>query len=171
MSSGIQVDVEGFPELRALIVQLGNDRDKKKETVAILRQVAKPALRAARTNAPQSDKPHIARGKRIQSGNLKKSIGIFQARKDPNPNVQVGPRAKGSNDGWYGHFVEKGVNIYRKGFKRKRTKGANAGSAVRRTKANPFMERAFTQTQGQMSANAERQMARFIQRRINRLSR
>jgi hypothetical protein len=46
---------------------------------------------------------------------------------------------------FYGHFVHDGVNIYRKGFRRKR--GANAAAAVRRTTANPLCKK---QTKQQM---------------------
>jgi hypothetical protein len=42
---------------------------------------------------------------------------------------------------FYGHFVHDGVNIYRKGFRRKRKRGANAAAAVRRTTANPLCKK------------------------------
>ena len=171
--SSLNVNVSGFPELQAKIKALANDKDKRREMLLILRQVAKPTLDASRQTVPVSKKPHIARKKKINPGNLKKSLGLIQGRKGQakiNPTIFLGARAKGSFDGWYAHFVHEGVNIYRSGFKRKRTKGANAGAALRRTKGNPFLTKAYTQTQGRVTADAEKRMAAFIQRRINRLS-
>jgi hypothetical protein len=58
----------------------------------------------------------------------------------------MGPRAKG-NFMVLRTFVHDGVNIYRKGFRRKRKRGANAAAAVRRTTANPLCKK---QTKQQM---------------------
>lgn len=168
MSSPL-MQVEGFAELQAKIRLLADDKDKKKEVLIILREVAKPTLQAARILVPIASKKHKARGKLIEPGNLKKSLGNITGKQD-NPTVYVGPRAKGSFDGWYGHFVEKGVNVYRKGFKRKRKAGANDHASVGKTKANPFMAKAYESTNGPVTADAERKMVVFIQRRINKLS-
>jgi hypothetical protein len=46
--------------------------------------------------------------------------------------------------------------------------GANAAAAVRRTTANPFMQKANQATNGQ-AADAERRVTAFIQRRIDKL--
>lgn len=171
--SNLNVEVTGFRELEAKIKALANDKDKKREMLMILRQVAKPTLAASKQTVPVSKKQHLARGKRINPGNLKKSLGLIQGRKGSakdNPTIYVGARAKGSFDGWYAHFVHEGVNRYRSGFKRKRTKGANEGAAVSRTKGNPFLRKAYNQTQGKVTADAEKRMAAFIQRRINKLA-
>lgn len=167
------VEIEGFKELQAKIISLSNPRDKKREVLGILRNVAKSTVNAAKSNAPISKKSHVARGKRIASGTLKKSIGTITGRKGnakENPTIYVGPRAKGSFDGWYGHFVEEGVNVYRSGFKRKRKKGANDKAAVRRTKGQYYMKRAYQQTGGRVSQEMEQKTAQFIQRRIDKLS-
>jgi hypothetical protein len=71
---------------------------------------------------------------------------------------------------FYGHFVHDGVNIYRKGFRRKRKRGANAAAAIRRTTANPLCKKANQATNGQVTADAERRVTAFIQRRIDKLS-
>lgn len=168
------VQITGFTELQSKIQQLANDKQKKNEVIAILRQVALSTVKAARNEAPVSNKPHKARGKIISPGNLKKSIGTFVGKKGgakENPTVYVGPRAKGTNDGWYGHFVEYGVNVYNKGFKRKRKAGANNGAAIRTTKANAFMQRAYQQTGGKVTAESEQRVAAFIQKKIDKLSR
>ncbi|WP_268846455.1 hypothetical protein [Flavobacterium aestivum] len=168
MSSGL-MEVTGFKELEARIRLLANDKDKRKEVLIILRQVAQPVLQAARTLVPIAPKRHKARGKWIDPRNLQKSLGNITGKQE-NPTIYVGPRAKGSFDGWYGHFVEKGKNVYRKGFKRKRKAGANDHAAVGKTKANPFMAKAYASTNGPVTADAERKMQVFIQRRINKLS-
>lgn len=167
------VEITGFSELEKKIKSLANDKDKKREVIAILKQVANSTVAAARQSAPISKKVHTARGKKIQPGNLKKSIGTIVGRKGQakeNAVVYVGPRAKGKQDGWYGHFVEYGFNVYNKGFKRKRKAGANNGAAIRRTKANPFMKKAYDQTKGGVTQDAEVKVARFIQKRIDKLS-
>jgi HK97 gp10 family phage protein len=167
--SNVRVDVIGFDKLTAQLKQLANDKDKRREVLIILRQVAKPTLNVARNLAPVSKKPHVARGKTIQPGNLKKSIGNITG-KQQNPTIYVGARAKGMNNGWYAHFVHEGRNVYRTGFKRKRVKGANSAGAIRRTQGNPFLTKAYERTNGQVTAEAEAQMVAFIQRRIKRLS-
>jgi len=169
MSSSIQIDVIGFDKLTAQLKRLADDKSKKREVLIILRNVAKPTLSAARSLAPISKKPHKARGKTISPGNLKKSLGNITGKQD-NPTIYVGARAKGSNNGWYAHFVHEGINIYRTGFKRKRVRGANSAGALRRTQGNPFLTKAYAQTNGTVTADAEKQMVAFIQRRIQRLS-
>jgi hypothetical protein len=163
------VEIQGFRELEAKLKLLSNDKDKKKEILLILRQVANPTLRAAQSFIKDSRKPHKARGVLIQPGNLKKSIGTITGKQE-NPTIYVGPRAKGNFKGWYGHFVHDGVNIYKKGFKRKRTKGANNYAAKSRTTGNPFMTKANALTNSQVTDDAERRITAFIQRRIDKLS-
>lgn len=167
--SSFHVEVEGFDELVNELKKIANDKTKKKESLIILRQIAKPTLDAARKEVPISKKAHWARRKKLQSGNLKKSLGVITGKNKENPTILVGPRAKRSFDGWYGHFVHEGVNVYRKGFKRKRVKNANNNSAIRRTRANPFLTRAYDQTQGKVTADAEAKFAAFVQRRLNKL--
>jgi hypothetical protein len=169
MNSVAGITVEGFAELKVLITRLADDKDKRKEMLLILRQVAKPTLNTAKNLVPVSKKAHKARGKIIQPGNLKKALGLITG-KSPNPTIYVGARAKGSNDGWYAHFVHDGVNSYSKGFKRKRIKGANMASARSRSQGNKFLANAYTQTQASVTADSEKKMAKFVQRRIDKLS-
>ncbi len=169
MSSGLGIQVEGFEELKQKIILLSNDKDKRREVLLILRQIAKPTLQAAKVLAPVSRRSHLARGSKIEPGNLRKSLGIITSKSE-NPTVLVGARVKGSNKGWYAHFVHEGVNLYNKGFKRKHTKGANDHAAKSRTAANPFLRKAFEATQSNATNDAERKMAAFIQRRIDKLS-
>ena len=168
MSSPL-IEITGFAELQEQIKLLANPRDKRKEILNLLRQVARPTLSAAKNFVPVSSKRHKARGKLIEPGNLKKSLGFITGRNE-DPTIYVGPRAKGSFNGWYGHFVEKGVNTYNKGFKRKRKAGANNHAAIGRTTGTPFMASAYTATNGQVTADAEIKVAAYIQRRIDKLS-
>lgn len=168
-SGGLDVRVEGFEELKRKIVLLANDKDKRREVLLILRQVARPTLATAKTLVPVSKKSHVARGVKIDPGNLKKSLGIITSKSE-NPTVLVGARAKGANKGWYAHFVHEGVNIYNKGFKRKHSRGANNHAAKSRTAGNPFLTNAYTATRTSVTTDAEKRMAAFIQRRIDKLS-
>lgn len=171
--SKLIVQITGFKELQAKIKSLGDPKDKKREILNILRNVAKSTVNAAKGYAPVSKKSHIARGKNIEPGNLKKSIGTITGRKGnakENPTIYVGPRAKGSYNGWYGHFVEEGINVYRSGFKRKRKKGANDKFAVRKTTGQFYMKRAYQQTGGRVAKEMEQKTAKYIQRRIDKLS-
>jgi hypothetical protein len=177
--SKLIVDVAGFKELESKIIELSNDRDKKREMLLILRQVAKPTVAVARQVAPKSKKPHLISGKTrsrriVQPGSLAKSIGDFVGKKGGsriNPTVYVGPRVKGGYDGFYGAWVHDGFNIYNKGFKRDKTrKGANDAFAKKRIQGNPYMDKAYAQTEGRVTADAEKRTAKFIQRRINKLS-
>lgn len=157
---------------------LADDKSKKQEVLKVLRQVANATVNVARANAPMSKKPHMVSGSRtkkvIQPGALKKSIGTITGKSE-NPTILVGPRAKGTFDGWYGNFVETGHNVYSKGFKRKRTGSSkaqifNSGGAKKRTKADLFMSRSYDQTKGQVTAEAEKKFAAYIQKQIDRLS-
>ena len=167
--SSLKVEVLGFDELVAKIKLLANDADKRREMLILLRQISKPTLAAARTLVPISRKPHKLRGQVIQPGNLKKTLGNITG-KSQNPTIYVGARVKGSKKGWYAAFVHDGVNIYNKGYKRKHKKGANNHAAKGSTTGNPFLTNAYEQTKGTVTAEAEKQFAAFIQRRINKLS-
>ena len=173
--SNIRVDVIGFDKLTDQLKKLADDKDKKRETLAILRMVARPTVQSAKQLVPVSPKAHWVSGKRtkklVQPGSLRKSIGLITGRKAKNPTIYAGPRAKGSFDGWYGHFVHDGHAVYQRGFRRKRTAGANNSAGIKsRTKAMPFMTNAYKATDGVVTADAEKRMAAFIQKKIDKLS-
>ncbi len=171
------VEIEGFSELQRKITQLANPRDKRREMLALMRNTAKSTVKAARQKARKSSKPHLISGKRtrqvIQPGNLKKSIGTITGKNKDNPTIYVGPRVKGKHLGFYGAWVEKGHNIYRKGFKRNRkgNRAFNATGASSTTTPKPFMKPAYEQTKGKVAQELEQKTAAFIQKRIDRLSR
>ncbi|MDR2223807.1 MAG: HK97 gp10 family phage protein [Flavobacteriaceae bacterium] len=201
MSNSVKVDVQGFQELANKVKELADDKDKRKESIAILRQIAKPTVNAAQSNVPVSKEKHYSRGKWIMPGTLKKSLGVINVR-SKNPTVAVGARAKRKYDGWYGAFVHEGHEYFtsatskRKSFsmiRRKRNvsvintrkgsalnkgrKGKKERASLRQmgraqmTKAQPFLTQAYEQTKGQVTTDAEKKFAAFIQRRINKLSR
>lgn len=150
------IEIEGFDRLQAQIQKL-DDKVKRREVLKILGQVANPTVKAARTQAPKSKKPHVQSGKRtykvIQPGNLKKSIGKITGKRGKakvNAILYVGPRSKGrKNDGWYGAFVH--------------------GGTVKQ-KSNPFMDRAYNQTKGKVTADAEQKVKQYLDKQIARLS-
>lgn len=174
------MQVEGFKEFQDKLKLLASDKQKFTEIIKVLRKAAQGTLRVARTQVPVSKKPHLVSGSRtkktIQPGALKKALGVINAkRKSGNPVVYVGPRAKGNFDGWYGHFVEYGHAVYRGGFKRKRSaskkaKKHNASGAVSKTKGNPFMDRTYSMTKGQVTEETVGNVSKYIQKRIDALS-
>jgi hypothetical protein len=178
--AGLGIEVKGFEELKRKIILLSSDKDKKQEMLLILRQIARPTLDASKVLAP------IGRGSLNRaSGSLKASLGFITGKKGNaknNPTVYVGPKVhkgkkgekSGRNafgDGWYGAMVSAGHNIYKTGFKRKRNGQVkyNATGAKSRTKSNPYLQTAFSSTASGATADAEKRMANFMQRRINKL--
>lgn len=184
MNDGFHIDVQGFDELKEKIKKLADPRDKKREVLGILRQVAGATVARARQLAPVSKKPHVARKVLINPGNLKKSIGTITGRKGNaaiNPTIYAGPRVKGNNKGWYGAMVEAGHKIYRneksvvsrgKRVNRSslaRVRGRGKNNAVGYVPGSFYMKRAYESTQGKVTPEAEAKIARYIQRRIDRL--
>lgn len=175
-------EISGFRELQEKLKRLANDKQRKAEVIKVLRAVASGTTRVAKNNAPKSKKPHLISGKRtrrvIQPGNLKKSIGVIVGKRGKakeNPTVYVGPRAKGNNLGFYGNFVEYGHNIYKAGFKRKRSASAkarqhNTAGSSKRTAANPFMAKTYAETKGHVTAETEQKVVAIIKKSINKYS-
>lgn len=188
MSDRVLFEVTGFREFQEKLKSLGNDKDKRREMIAVLRREAKDTVIAAKAEAPvggRAARSNIkTRRVTYMPGNLRNSIGVITAKRAENPTVVVGPRAlrtKQKNqsnykvDGWYGHIVEGGHNIYRRGFKRKRNKNKkadahNAAGARKRVPANAFMARAYDKTKGQASEKTAQGIAKYFQKRIDKLS-
>lgn len=199
MSNRVDVDVEGFQALANKLKELANDKDKKREALIVLRQVAKPTLQASQSKAPVSKQKHFSRGKYIAPGTLKKSLGFITVKTE-NPTIVVGPRAKRNFDGWYGHFVHEGHEyvaasqkptklFYKNNARFTTVRNVSAGSAknkgrkskmqraelralgaYKRTKPQPFLTDAYDQTKGKVTAEAEVKFANFLERRIKKLS-
>ena len=150
------IEIKGFKELQSKIKRLP-DKVKRREVLKILGQVANPTVKAARAQAPQSKKPHVQAGKRtykvIEPGNLKKSIGKIRGKRGSakvNAVLYVGPKSKGrKNDGFYGAFVHGGTKLQA---------------------PNKFMDRAYGQTKGLVTKDAEVKIEKYIQKQVKRLS-
>lgn len=152
-------EIKGFDTLRAKVKQLP-DKLKKREMLRILRIVAKPTVSAARQEAPVGDRVHKRYSRRdgrvlgvYNPGNLRKSIGNITGKKGlgrVNAVLYVGPRSKGRKyDGYYGHMVH--------------------GGTVKQ-EANPYMDRAYNRTKGQVTVDAEARVAKALQKQIDKLS-
>lgn len=157
--SRVSVHITGLNELQAQIQRLP-EKVKKRETLRLLRIIAKPTVAAARAQAPVGRKPHKRYSRRTgavlgsyQPGNLRKSIGNITGRRGAakiNAVLYVGPRSKGRKyDGYYGAMVHYGTVDQ---------------------SANPFMRRAFNQTRGGVTKEAGEKLAKYIQKNIDRLS-
>ena len=86
----------------------------------------------------------------VRSGIGKKSIGKKNMRKTVNAVLYVSPRSSKRADGWYlRQFVIRGTKYQ---------------------KANPFIDKAYSQTSGRVTKDAEVKVAKYIQKQINKLS-
>lgn len=152
------IEIEGFKELEKKLKSLSSDKVKNREVRKLLGQVANSTVRVARDLAPKSKKAHTISGKTratrtFQPGNLKKSIGKKNLTRANNPMLVVRANSRKSADGFYGRqFL---------------TRGTKKGNKL---DANPFMQKAYDQTKGNVSADAEAKVAKYIQRQIDRLS-
>lgn len=150
------VEIKGFDELSKKLIKLSDDKSKRKEVVKILGQLANPTVKAAKQLVPVSKKAHVQRrkgqafGTVISPGTGRKSIGKKTMRRSKNPAVYVSPRSTKRADGWYlRQFVIPGT---------------------KNQKSNPFMDKAYSQTEGKVTADAEKKMAKYIQKQIDKLS-
>lgn len=169
-------EVEGFQDVQRQLMRF-SDAVKRKELLKILGQVANPTLKAAKTLVPVSSKTHyrytgVKKGIRrkkgtvpssqkiaIQPGNLKRSLKkIVAKRQRVNARLDVGAKAQRragkTPDGYYAHMV------VRKGFKGRKRVAAN----------KDFLNKAYQQTKGMVTIDAEKRVSRYLQRQANRLS-
>ena len=165
--SKTSIEVTGFKELQQKIKKLGDDKSKRKEVNRILGQIANPTLKAARNLAPVGDGFLTIKGRRYKrklrqvgknvyqnpyaGGIGKKSISKKVMTRAAVPMVTISPRSRKSADGFFlRQFVIPGTkNGMPKNF---------------------FMDQAYQQTKGQVLPDAERKMARYYQKQIDRLS-
>lgn len=150
------VEITGFKELESKLRSLGSDKIKNREVLKVLGQVANPTVKAVKSLTPVSKKPHIQKrkgqrfGTVITPGTGKRSIGKKTMRRARNPTLYVSPRSTKRADGWYlRQFVIRGTKYQ---------------------KANTFIDKAYQQTQGRVTKEAEVKVAKYIQKTIDRLS-
>lgn len=176
MSNGVNVQIQGFNELVEKIRIIKDDKRKKREIISLLKQVAGDTVRVTKKNAPVSKKEHLISGRRsrkiIQPGNLKKSIGVIVAKRGKsgeNPTIAVGARAgfKRKNDGYYGHMVESGHTLYLGYNRKKETKYRK--NASMHIEGKFFMKKSFQEAKGKATAESTERIAKYIQRKLERL--
>lgn len=148
------VEIKGFKQFQSLLKKLP-DNVKKSELNKVLGQVATPTLKAAQSLAPVSKKVHIQKrkgqtfGKYINPGTGKASIAKKAMTKTKNAVVSVSPRSRKKADGFYlRQFVIPGT---------------------KHIKANSFIDEAYKKTKGKVTADAEKQVTRYLQKRIDSL--
>lgn len=145
--------VEGFDRLNAKLKTL-TDRVKRTEVLKIFRRLAKPVVKQYRANLPIDD-GELRRGVGVKTVPLRKSGG--------NPVVSVLPAKRGKNDPFYRFMiVPKGTEIgsNKKGSRR----GKNNVVPIARDKTLSAMENGLVDS-------SEKEVAKYVQKQIDRLSR
>lgn len=144
--------IEGFEALNKKLKRLTDDV-KRREVLALQRKLAAPVRRAYAANLPKD------------SGNLQGSVAVRtipRRKTGGNPAVAVLPSKRGRYDGYYKFMVI--------------PKGSTPGSRKRgsRKTLNNVVPNARNRTLGQMESglvdSAEREAAKLVQKKIDRLS-
>jgi len=121
----VSIDILGFTELQEIINDLPR-RMRYPLIIRALKRAGKPLLKEARSRVPISGKKTVVKTVSVYNrkkkqyvkserkrspGQLKRSLGMIEARDKLMPAVWVGPRRgnKAKDDGWYGHFLEFGT--------------------------------------------------------------
>lgn len=145
--------VEGFQELNQKLKRLESDVAKRREVLSLQRKIMAPVRKAYAANLP------------VRSGTLGKSVGVRtipRRKSGGNPAVAVAPGKRGKNDGYYKFMVI--------------PKGSKPGSRKRgsRRTLNTVVPDARDKTLRQMEngiiQTAEKDMAKFVQKKIDKLS-
>ena len=155
-------------------MKLLDEAARRKTLLSALRRASRPFISAAKRLAPQAEN-NVREfwGKRlnVEPGTLKRSIrAIVPKRKsDQLTELLIGPtKAKAGarrkmtegginrNDGWFRHFVIRGTA----GATIK--KGKNAGRYIPGQQANPFVDKAYNQSGGQVSDELEKAIVNNI---------
>lgn len=123
MASDFKIEFTNYDEVKELLKGLP-EKFQSKALLGMLKKSAKPMVDQLRGAAPVSPTDHKARGNKIPSGTLKRSIGIIDLKKAKTVMIAVGARVKGAyggyKGGWYLPFVEKTRRIvtpHKKQFK------------------------------------------------------
>ena len=165
MSDSLEIKIEGFDKLNALIKKLP-DKVKKNEVNKVLNQAVDPLYQKMKQFTPISSgilkaKSGQYRIKRRRIGKTllaekytpgygKSTIAKKKMNRAKNPLISVGPHSRKGKDGFYlRQFVIPGTVHF-------------AG--------NDFVERANKATEGIIIPAAEKKIAKYIQKQIDRLS-
>ena len=158
---GVEIKIEGLEQLNSILKQLP-DEVNKKVIVSGLKKAARPLVDSARQEVPR------------HSGQGAESIGArFVRGSGTLPVIDVGPKVRGKNSGWYLRFVHWGTEdhtVRKRGYKaranaeRRGEKGVISrmrlvdtyvirwATKVKGVRANPFMQRAFDKTKDKIIA-------------------
>lgn len=162
MATKKPIEIEGFKELNQKLKKLP-DKVKRTEVLKIFRRLARPVIRAYASKLPVGKKDKERFGKIYPKGTLAKSVKAetVPARKSGgNPSIAVRPGKKGIYDSWYKFMV------VRKGFK-----GSGPGSRKgQNTVVEEARDKAASAVLPSARAKAEKQTAKYIQKRINQFS-
>lgn len=196
----MDVQILGFDEIRGGIMEIVNDKSKKKEILLLLRRIAQPALLASKRFVPvQRSRSNLRTRRTVIGGGLKQSLGFITGKKGnskDNPTIYVGPRVfKGAKakksgrntfgDGWYGHMVDQGHDIYKnpkqQAYVRKegirsrnslaRLTGRDKGRVQSRVEGQFFMKKAYQATGNTASEEAGGAVAKYFQKRFDKKTR
>jgi hypothetical protein len=160
----VDIKVEGFAELNRKLKQL-DDKMTRREVLKIQRKLATPLVRAYRDELPQSNRTTKRFGNSYPPGNLKKSVAketVPSRAVGGNPQVVVRPSTKGKKGGYYRQMVvDKGTEI-----------GSNKRGSRKmiNTVVDKARDRVVSQRNSSTTAKYEKQMQKFIQKQINKLS-
>ena len=166
----IYVEVSNGREVANLLRQLPGQYQARGLRI-LLNNAAKPLVDQARSNAPVSGHPHWARGNKIPSGTLKKSIGIISLNRARTVTIAVGPRAKGAfggyKGGWYAWFVERGHMV---GKAQARSGGRRIyREGTKKVQPNPFMQSAWDSQNDNARERFFRDATKVFERYVNRM--
>ena len=159
----MDIKVKGFSELSRELKKL-DDKMTRREVLKIQRKLATLLVRAYRDELPQSNRTTKRFENIYPPGNLKKSVAkeTVPARKvGGNPQIVVRPSIKGKKDGYYRHMVvDKGTEI----GSNKRGSREGINTVVDKARDRIVSQRNST------TAKYEKQMQKFIQKQIDKLS-
>ena len=160
----MDIDVKGFSELNRKLKKL-DDKMTRREVLKIQRKLAKPLVRVYRDELPLSNRVIKNSESNYKAGKLKESVSVetVPARKvGGNPQVVVRPSTKGKKGGYYRHMVvAKGTEI-----------GSNKPGSRKmiNTVVDKARDRVISQRNSLTTAKYEKQMQKFIQKQIDKLS-
>lgn len=132
MAVSAKISVEGMEELKKTLSKLDLKKHDK-ELIRILKNSAKPVIKAAQSEASakiKNTKTFIFKRKgtkyTILPGTIRKSIGVLSLKRVKNMAIYVGYRAKSPYDAWFAHYVDAGTP------ERQDKKGAKRGKIAPR---------------------------------------
>jgi hypothetical protein len=171
--------VEGIQDAIKMIKEM-EIATSRKIVIMSLRKASRPLVSSMKGLAPLAEnRVREWWGKRltIEPGTLKRSIRSIapKAKRENKIELLVGPtKAKAGarrkmtetgsnkNDGWFRHFVIRGTAGYT--YK----KGKNKGRYIPGQSANPFVDKAYSQTASKVSGELEKEIVSNINKVINK---